>query len=340
MTWEKPQLSEKHANVIRATLPLVGQHINEITSLFYKTMFQNHPELIKDLFNRGNQKQGAQQKALAASVAVFASKLVNENEELPAHLFSRIGHKHAALGITADQYQIVHDNLFYAIVQVLGADTVTAEVAEAWDRVYWLMADMLVKFEKGLYDEAGVEPGKVFRQVKVVQSDKLTDDVTLFSIESTDASKPLPAHKPGQYISVRARLPDGAGQLRQYSLVDDGVKAGRLSFAVKAVTATESAPAGEVSNWLSQNARVGTELEVSVPFGDLVLNTATSAPVVLVSAGIGATPMMGMLSRLVHDKSERQIIVLHVDKSAATDAFASQAKKLVSKLSNLSLIHI
>ena len=129
MTWEKPQLSEKHANVIRATLPLVGQHINEITSLFYKTMFQNHPELIKDLFNRGNQKQGAQQKALAASVAVFASKLVNENEELPAQLFSRIGHKHAALGITADQYQIVHDNLFYAIVQVLGADTVTAEVA-------------------------------------------------------------------------------------------------------------------------------------------------------------------------------------------------------------------
>ena len=154
MTWEKPQLSESHANVIRATLPLVGEHINEITSLFYKTMFQNHPELIKDLFNRGNQKQGAQQKALAASVAVFASKLVSENEGLPAHLFSRIGHKHAALGITADQYQIVHDNLFYAIVQVLGADTVTAEVAEAWDRVYWLMADMLIKFEKGLYDEA------------------------------------------------------------------------------------------------------------------------------------------------------------------------------------------
>ena len=76
----------------------------------------------------------------------------------PAELLSRIGHKHASLGITADQYPIVHEHLFAAIVEVLGADIVTAEVAEAWDRVYWIMADTLIDLERELYAEAGVRP--------------------------------------------------------------------------------------------------------------------------------------------------------------------------------------
>ncbi|NVP72717.1 hemin transporter, partial [Vibrio cholerae O1 biovar El Tor] len=89
-------------------------------------LFDNHPELIRDLFNRGNQKQGAQQRALAASIATFASHLVEGKS--PVDLLSRIGHKHASLGIREDQYQVVHDNLFAAIVEVLG-DAITPEIA-------------------------------------------------------------------------------------------------------------------------------------------------------------------------------------------------------------------
>lgn len=333
----RSELSPAHAEVIRATLPLVGANIQDIAKTFYKTMFSSHPELIKDLFNRGNQKQGAQQKALAASVATFAAMLVNENAPLPDHLLSRIGHKHAALGVTEDQYQIVHDNLFAAIVEVLGADVVTKDVAEAWDAVYWIMARVLIQFEKDLYKEAGVEPGKVWRSVKVAERRGLVNGIVRFTIESTDASKPLPTHQPGQYISVRAQLPDGAGQLRQYSLLDAGVQAGRLSFAVKALEATHEQPAGEVSNWLIQNAQQGKELEVSLPFGDLVLDTSASSPVVLISGGIGATPMIGMLSRLANDKSNRQVLVLHADHSEKTDALAAERHHLVSQLSNAKL---
>ena len=73
--------------------------------------------------------------ALAASIATFATHLVDPRLPHPAELLSRIGHKHASLGVTADQYAIVHEHLFAAIVEVLGADTVTADVAAAWDRV-------------------------------------------------------------------------------------------------------------------------------------------------------------------------------------------------------------
>lgn len=141
---EVHELEPEHAEIIKATLPLVGAHVDEITVAFYRRMFGQHPELLRNLFNRGNQAQGSQQRALAASIATFATHLVDPDLPHPSELLSRIGHKHASLGVTADQYPIVHEHLFAAIVEILGADTVTAEVAAAWDRVYWIMADTLI----------------------------------------------------------------------------------------------------------------------------------------------------------------------------------------------------
>src|SRR5699024_2463692 len=68
----KSGLTAEQAEIVRQTLPAVGVNIGEITPNFYRRMFTAHPELLADTFNRGNQKQGAQQKALAASVATFA----------------------------------------------------------------------------------------------------------------------------------------------------------------------------------------------------------------------------------------------------------------------------
>lgn len=329
---DRTRLSAEHAEVIRATLPLVGSKINEITPLFYQKMFTAHPELIADVFNRGNQQQGAQQRALAASIATFATMLVDDTAPAPEDLLQRIGHKHASLGITADQYQIVHDNLFAAIVEVLGAETVTAEVAAAWDAVYWIMADVLIEFERDLYRSAGVADGDVFRTVTVTERTDLPGDVMLVSVTAGEGADPLPAHLPGQYISVGARLPDGARQLRQYSLVDDA-SPGQLTFAVKRIGATDEAPAGEVSNFLADHVAVGDTLEVTLPFGDLVLSDAAN-PVVLVSAGIGATPMIGMLEYLVANSSQRRVISLHGDLHPSVDALAAQRTQLAGALAN------
>lgn len=59
-------LSEKSTATVRATLPAVGAAIGEITELFYTKLFAAHPELLRDLFNRGNQNAGLQKQALAA----------------------------------------------------------------------------------------------------------------------------------------------------------------------------------------------------------------------------------------------------------------------------------
>lgn len=329
-----PELEPEHAEVIRATLPVVGAHIDQITPLFYSKMFTAHPDLLRDRFNRGNQQQGAQQKALAASIATFAAHLVDPALPHPRELLSRIGHKHVSLGVTEPEYRIVHEHLFAAIVEVLGADVVTPEIATAWDRVYWLMATTLIDFERELYDSAGVEPGDVFRETRVVQRIDDASGVATFVVESADPSRPLPGFLPGQYISVGARLPDGARQLRQYSLVNRGGD-GRLAFTVRRVLAEENTPAGEVSGWLHDTVQPGAALEITLPFGDLTIDTDATTPLVLISAGIGVTPMVGILEYLAAETPSRRTVILHADRSTTAHPLRETVTDLATRLNDV-----
>ncbi|NNH75322.1 hemin transporter [Nocardia uniformis] len=326
-----PELEPEYAATVRATLPLIGARIDEITPVFYRGLFTAHPDLIRDRFNRGNQAQGAQQRALAASIATFATHLVDPALPHPRELLSRIGHKHASLGVTAAEYRIVHEHLFAAIVEVLGADVVTAEVAAAWDRVYWLMATTLIDFEQGLYDAAGVQPGDVFRQTRVVERLEDPAGAVTFVIESADPLRPLPEFLPGQYISVGADLPDGARQLRQYSLVNAS-GSGRFAFTARVVEAAANAPAGEVSTWLHDTVAVGDRLEITLPFGDLTIDTAATTPLVLLSAGVGVTPMVGILEYLAANTPHRRTMVLHADRSAAAHPLHDRIHGLLRNL--------
>ena len=309
---EKPDpklnhLSEEHAEIIKATLPPVGENIETITKTFYNKMFTAHPELIANTFNRGNQKQGAQQKALAASVATFATQLVDPNAPDPVMMLDRIAHKHVSLGIRKDQYQIVHDNLMAAIAEVLG-DAVTPEVAEAWDAVYWLMADVLIKHEAKLYESDGVTDGDVFRRAEVTAKEQLTDSVYAYTL-SGDFTAP----RPGQYTSVGVTLDDGARQLRQYSIIEGDEHSYRIAVETD----------GEVSTFLRDHVAIGDTVDATLAAGDLVLQDSDN-PVVLISSGIGSTPMVGILGHLSRTHSDRKVTYLHADNSE--DSWSQQAE--------------
>ncbi|TFV88195.1 hemin transporter [Blastococcus sp. CT_GayMR20] len=311
-------LSDRSRPVIEATLPVVADNIEEIATRFYAHLFGEHPELLDGTFNRGNQAEKTQQMALAGSVAVFASSLVKVPEQLPEHLLNRIAHKHASLGITPAQYEVVHDNLFWAIVDVLG-DAVTAEVAAAWDEVYWLMAYALINQERGLYSARGVRPETVWREWEVAEKMEETEDVVTFRMRRTD-DRLVKTSLPGQYVTVQVPMPDGVRQPRQYSLtkVDDGE---HRQFSVKRVRGGDR-PDGEVSNLLCDTVQVGDRLTMSLPFGDVVLDD--SRPVVFASAGIGITPMAGMLSHLTAAGSHLPITLLHADVDEASFALRHQ----------------
>ncbi|WP_224281843.1 globin domain-containing protein [Streptomyces sp. LS1784] len=320
-------LSAKSAEVIEATLPVVGAAIGDITPRFYDRMFAAHPELLRDLFNRGNQANGSQREALAGSIAAFATALIANPDQRPDAMLARIAHKHVSVGIDNDQYKIVHEHLFAAIVEVLG-EAVTSEVAAAWDEVYWLMANALIAIEDRLRAEvaAGGDPADLWRPYTVVARIQETETVTTYLVRPADG-RPVPAFRPGQYVSVRTELADGAHQIRQYSL--SGGADGALRFSVK------REDGGEVSGHLHDHLKAGDTVELAPPLGDIALADG-DGPVLLASAGIGNTPMTAMLDHLATTGSTRRIVAVHGDRDQLSHAFRAELAQLTTKLPNAS----
>ncbi|WP_438489671.1 globin domain-containing protein [Streptomyces sp. S186] len=325
-------LSEQSAPVIKETLPVVGAAIEEITALFYRRLFEARPELLRDLFNRGNQANGEQRQALAGSIAAFAGMLLEHPGTRPDAMLARIAHKHASLGVTSDQYKLVNEHLLAAVADVLG-EAVTPEVAAAWDEVYWLMAHALTAVEARLYAQHGTPEGGTWQSMRVVARHQETPDTLALTLRPADDTPAL-SFRPGQYVSVRVELPDGARQIRQYSL-SSAPGAPEWRITVKRVRAA-SGPAGEVSSWLHERAHVGELVTVSAPFGDLTL-PAGDGPLLLASAGIGGTPMLAMLHHLAATGSSRQVIVVHADRSPADHAHRAELRRLVGTLRHGSL---
>ncbi|MGG2461203.1 globin domain-containing protein [Streptomyces sp. RGM 3693] len=325
-------LSEQSTPVIRATLPAVGAAIEEITTLFYRKLFDVRPELLRDLFNRGNQANGEQQQALAGSIAAFAGMLLAHPDTRPDAMLARIAHKHASLGVTADQYKIVNEHLLAAIADVLGT-AVTPQVADAWDEVYWLMANALISVEARLYEQHGTPEGGTWQRMTVVGRHEETPDALALSLRPADGT-PARDFRPGQYVSVQVELPDGARQIRQYSLSGaPGRPEWRIT--VKRLCAG-TGPAGEVSSWLHDQTRIGDVLAVSAPFGDLTLPDG-DGPLLLASAGIGGTPMLAMLHHLAAIGSSRPVTVVHADRTPADHAHRDELHHLVSRLPHATL---
>ncbi|NEA49413.1 globin domain-containing protein [Streptomyces sp. SID10815] len=320
-------LSEQSATTVRATLPAVGAAIGQITERFYARLFEAHPELLRDLFNRGNQVSGSQKQALAGSIAAFATYLVNHPDQRPDVMLDRIAHKHASLGIVPEQYPIVHEHLFAAIAEILG-DAVTEEVAAAWTEVYWLMANALIAIEKRLYAQSAQTGWRAWR---VVGRTEDTDDVAVFTLRPVDDG-PVPGYRAGQYVSVGVTLADGARQIRQYSLTA-APGAPERRFAVKRVAGDAATPDGEVSQHLHAHVREGDVLQLSAPYGDLVLED-TDAPLLLASAGIGVTPMIAMLDQLAAAGHGAPVTVVHADRSPAAHALRADHEKYAAALAD------
>ncbi|MBC7441290.1 MAG: hemin transporter [Ramlibacter sp.] len=317
-------LSTQSLPLIEATLPLVGERMPEIARNFYNRMLTAHPDLFDGLFSRSNQKNGSQQQALAGSIAVFATHLVKNPDTTPEAMLSRIAHKHISLDIRPEQYDVVYKYLFEAIADEL-SDVITAEIADAWTEVYWLMAHALIKMEKGLY--AGLASDKPLAPWVVVKKEAAGTDAITFTLEPADDTPVSPA-LPGQYVSVTATMPDGIRQVRQYSL--------SAGTATTRVFTTKLDADGEVSPVLHRDVQVGDTLILSVPCGDITLDRG-DGPLVLASAGIGCTPSASILRSLVDTASKREVLVLHAESNLERWALRDQMREDIALLESAEL---
>ncbi len=325
-------LSPQIRTLVKATAPVLKVHGVALTRHFYARMFQGNPEL-KHVFNQGHQAGGEQQQALAGAVAAYAEHI--DDPSVLAPVVTRIVHKHVSLGIRPEHYPIVGKHLLASIREVLG-EAATDELVDAWAAAYGQLADMLIAEEARLYAESAAKPGgwTGWRAFRVVGKQPESVDITSFYLAPADGGA-VPAYRPGQYVSVRIYVPElGLMQPRQYSL-SDAPGQDRLRISVKREAAGAQTPAGRVSNALHDRLQEGGVLDVAPPQGDFHLRESSVAPVVLLSGGVGLTPMVSMLNHLVATDDPRQIRFVHGCRNGAAHAMKDHVNALAQARGNV-----
>lgn len=163
------------------------------------------------------------------------------------------------------------------------------------------------------------------RRFRVAAASRESASVRSFDLEPVD-SEPLPGFLPGQFLALKLRPRGGhAALLRSYSLAAPADER-RFRIAVKREAG------GVASVLLHDRVAVGDVLEVGAPRGDFTLDVDTTGPVVLLSAGVGVTPVLAMLGALARAASERPVWWFHGARSGVEHAFAAQARELVTSL--------
>jgi len=178
---------------------------------------------------------------------------------------------------------------------------------------------------RGLANEEQAPAWIGFRQMRVARIHKESDNVTSFVLTPIDG-QPLPVFQAGQFVVLRLLVDPGKPPvLRSYSLSDLPV-ADHFRISVK------SELNGIASSFLCNRSREGDLLDVSAPRGSFTLRPSQS-PVVLLSAGVGATPVMSMLHTLAGERSQREIWWIYGARNRVDHPFAEESRSLLKQLS-------
>ena len=333
MTTTTSPLDSKTIEIIKSTVPVLAQHGEAITKRFYEMMFTNHPELL-NIFNHANQKQGRQPKALANTVYAAAAYIDNLEAILP--VVRQIAHKHRSLQVKAEHYPIVGKHLLLAIKDVLG-DAATDDIIDAWGKAYGVIADVFIQVEKEMYEETVSLSGgwNDFRDFTVAKKIKESEVITSFYLQPKDG-KGIPTFTPGQYISIRVKISgEEYTHIRQYSLSDSPKKEYYRISVKKETSSSEHIPNGKVSTYLHDTIQEGDTLEVTAPAGDFVLDVESTEPVVLLSGGVGITPMISMLNTIASKQPNRKVTFVHAAINSTTHAMHDHVKELFNQSQNI-----
>lgn len=318
-------LSPQSKELVKASLPLVGPKVEEITAVFYPLMFSRYPA-VKAYFNQAHQAKGTQPRALANAVVAYATHL-DKLEDL-GEAVSLIVQKHVSLHVLPEHYPIVGECLLAAIKQVLG-DEATEAVLAAWGEAYQQLADLLIAAEEQVYQSNEQRKGGWRGERSFILRRKVpeSDVISSFYFEAADGEA-IGDYLPGQYIAIVLTI-NGQTVRRNYSLSERPGK-GYLRISVKREAG------GLVSNFLHDHLQEGDEVQLTAPAGDFTLNQA-NRPLLLLSGGVGITPTLSMLPEAL--EAGREVCFVHAAINSRHHAFKEAVEALQAKHTNLKVYY-
>ncbi|MPW37715.1 NO-inducible flavohemoprotein [Vibrio sp. B1Z05] len=315
-------LEQKTIDTVKATAPLLAETGPKLTAHFYDRMFAHNPEL-KDVFNMSNQRNGDQREALFNAICGYAANIDNLGALLP--VVEKIAQKHTSFMITAEQYNIVGGHLLATIDELFSPGQ---EVLDAWGEAYGVLANIFIQREEDIYVDNEQHTGgwRGLRDFEVIEKTQESSVITSFVLQPTDG-KAVMDFNPGQYLGIYINTEKFENQeIRQYSLsAAPNGKTYRISV--------KRDGEGRVSNFLHDDLQQGDIIKVAPPAGDFFLQAQSDKPVVLVSAGVGLTPMLSMLEAL--QGSDKAVTWLHAAENGEQHAFKDHVTELCNKHSNL-----
>lgn len=330
----RKELSTEQIGLIKATVPALVEHGLEITTLFYNTTLEKNPSL-KEIFNVTHQADLSQPKALTSALFAYATYI--DNIAVLATAVDRICNKHCSLNVKPDHYVVVGENLIWAMGQVVKG--LTPEMVEAWTIAYWQLAYIMIDAEAKLYKDGASQPGgwSGFRKFQIADKkyENTAETICTFTLKPVDCGK-LPPFKPGQYIGINVMVPQlGYCQIRQYSL-SDAPHSDHYCISVKKDLGSNGHPPGMVSNQLHA-LTTGSEVELTMPYGIFTLDCTATTPVVMVSAGVGLTPLIGMLHSLLEQEEQtdkpinkRPITFIHSTRDSQVHAMREYINQVIT----------
>jgi nitric oxide dioxygenase len=206
---------------------------------------------------------------------------------------------------------------------VLG-EAATPAILAAWGEAYWFLADILIAREAAIYEEHSAAPGgwKGWRDFVVTDKIEESDVITSFVLAPADGG-PVLRHQPGQYLTFWLDLPGQPPQKRNYSISS---APGGSSYRIS----VKREQSGGASGWLHRNVEKGTHLKVGAPAGDFVLPADFTRPVVLLSGGVGQTPLLSMMHAAAGRPVTPPVHFVHGAQSGATHALQQEARALAA----------
>lgn len=326
-------MNEKQIEIVRSTVPLLEERGVELTRYFYERMLKGDSQVEK-FFNPSHLHNGGQQEALAGAICAYAKHI--DNPSVLASAVELIAHKHVSLMIQPEHYPIVGKHLLGSIQEVLGLSE-DDPVIEAWAAAYQQLAEIFIERERQLYQrQKTVKDGWTgFRELRVVEKTPESELITSFYLKNESGG--LPLFKPGQYITIK--LPDTVPfhSTRNYSLsLAPNEEVYRISVKREDGCGSE-VPAGNVSNFLHENVEANDKLLVGPPCGDFFLDTKGDyqRPLVLLSGGVGITPLLSMLHASLRDCPDRKVYFFHAARHGGVHAFREEVRELAHSYENL-----
>jgi len=317
-------LTTEHITIVKSTIPLLEGGGTAITEHFYKRLFTHNPEL-KNIFNMSNQQSGRQKTALFEAILAYAKNI--DNLAVLKHAVERITQKHTSFHIQPEHYQVVGLHLIETLRELLPTQF-TAPVESAWAAAYGALAEIFINREEQLYSEREASHGgwRGKRAFCLVDKKIESELVTSFVFEPMDQQAVID-YQAGQFIGIELTPNDSDYvEIRQYSLSNKpNGKSYRIS--VKRELGDKN---GLMSNHLHDHLHVGDLVDLHAPAGDFIF-VDREAPVALISAGVGITPMQAMLEQITAMDYSKPVHYLHACENEKQHTFEQRTHDLCSK---------